>query len=354
MSPIALAESGWLPDWLLRVGIRRLLRKRIARSGSENGAESFVDLLRSSPLAVRTEAANTQHYEVSAEFFQPVLGPRLKYSCCLYEDEKSTLAEAEEAMLRLTCERAELSEGQRILELGCGWGSLTLWMAQRYPSSSIVAVSNSNSQREYIQARAAALGLKNLRVVTADVVDYAPEGVFDRIVSVEMFEHLRNYELLFRRLAGWLSPGGKVFAHVFCHTAEPYLFETEGADDWMGRHFFTGGTMPSVDLFERFDADLCVTRRWEVSGVHYWRTCEDWLRNLDRSRPPLLRVLRRAYAADADARVALQRWRIFFLACAELFRYSQGERWIVAHYLLEPVEKAAVVNGPPLKKATSP
>lgn len=337
MKLIQLAESGWLPDWIIRIGIRRLLGKRAARAESQRfDMDAFVDELKRSPLALHTDAANDQHYEVPAEFYRRVLGPKLKYSCCLYDSSDTTLAEAEEAMLRLTCERASLEDGQRVLELGCGWGSLSLWMAEHFPHSDITAVSNSNSQRQFIESQAAERGLSNLRVITADMRDFAAEGRFDRVVSVEMFEHMRNYELLFKRVEGWLVPDGKALVHVFCHVGDPYLFETDGPDDWMGRHFFTGGTMPSTGLFERFDANLRITKRWKVGGMHYWQTCEHWLDNLDDTRDRLLKLFQSDLPAQ-DARVALQRWRIFFMACAELFRYRDGEKWFVEHYLFEPV-----------------
>jgi cyclopropane-fatty-acyl-phospholipid synthase len=341
MNLIHLAEVGWLPDPLIRIGIRRLLRKRLQRHESTRfDIGDFVDRLKDAPLAVHTDAANTQHYEAPPEFFQRVLGPRLKYSCCLYDRPDAPLAEAEDAMLRLTCERALLEDGQRVLELGCGWGSLSLWMAERFPNAQITAVSNSNNQRRYIESRVDELGLANLRVITADMRNFAPEGEFDRVVSVEMFEHMRNYELLFRRVEGWLAPAGKVFVHVFCHAGDPYLFETDGADDWMGRHFFTGGTMPSTGLFDRFNADLRIANRWRVGGLDYWRTCEHWLQNLDRSRQSLLDIFGRGLPPD-EARIALQRWRMFFLACAELFRYRGGKQWFVEHYLMESVRDAA-------------
>ncbi len=353
MNLIHLAETGWLPDPLIRLGIRRLLRKRLDRSEPASfDLGAFVDRLKDSPLAVHTDAANTQHYEAPPEFFQRVLGPRLKYSCCWYDRPDASLAEAEEAMLRLTCERALLEDGQRVLELGCGWGSLSLWMADRYPHSEITSVSNSNNQRRFIESRASERGLTNLRVITADMRDFVPEGPYDRVVSVEMFEHMRNYELLFRRVEGWLEPGGKVFVHVFCHAGDPYLFETDGADDWMGRHFFTGGTMPSADLFDRFDADLRITDRWRVGGLHYWRTCEHWLQNLDRSRDSLLEIVGQD-VSPREARLTLQRWRMFFMACAELFRYRSGQQWFVEHYLLESVHDAQAIEGRALR-APSP
>ena len=339
MSLISLAEAGWLPDGVIRLGIRRLLRKRMQKARLErSNLADFVEQLRRSPLAVHTDAANDQHYETPAEFFQKVLGPRLKYSCCLYDSPGASLAEAEESMLRLTCDRAGLEAGQRILELGCGWGSLTLWMAEHYPEASITAVSNSHSQREFIESQAAERGLNNLEVITADMVEFTPPGEYDRIVSVEMFEHMRNYELLFRRVAEWLAPGGEAFVHVFCHAEEPYLFEAEGEDNWMGRHFFTGGVMPSEDLFDRFADDLRITERWRVDGLHYWRTCEHWLANLDRQREAIVRQFEKALP-PAKARLAVQRWRMFFMACAELFRYDGGQRWFVAHYRFAPVRE---------------
>lgn len=340
MNLISLAERGWIPDAVIRFGIRRLLRNRVADAHRENqDLDAFVEDLKHSPIAVHTADANRQHYEAPAEFFRLVLGPKLKYSCGLYERPGALLSDAEDAMLQLTCERAGIANGQRVLELGCGWGSLTLWMAERFPEAEITAVSNSHRQREFILQRASVRGIRNLRVLTADMVTFEPEGEFDRIVSVEMFEHMRNYEELFKRVAGWLAPGGQAFVHVFCHADEPYLFETDGANNWMGRHFFTGGTMPSDDLFSRFDSDLSITRQWSVNGLHYWRTCEDWLRNLDHMRPAVLEVFQHDMAPK-EARLMLQRWRMFFMACAELFRFEDGRRWYVSHYLFEPTRCA--------------
>ncbi|WP_425401085.1 SAM-dependent methyltransferase [Aeoliella sp.] len=345
MNLIDAAERRWLPDSVIRFGIRRLLRKRARQEADKQSVTAFAEMLRKSPLAVHTEAANRQHYEESPRFFEHVLGPRLKYSCCLYPTPESTLAEAEHAMLKLSCERAELADGQRILELGCGWGSLSLWMAQQYPSAEITAISNSHRQREYIQRKAAALGLENLTIETANIVDFAPASRFDRVVSVEMFEHLRNYELLFQRIASWLSDDGKLFAHVFCHRDEPYLFETSGRDDWMGRHFFTGGTMPSEDLFGQFDGHLRIAQQWQVDGLHYWRTCEHWLENLDSNWDRLVNLLTEELSIQ-EARLALQRWRMFFMACAELFRYENGKRWFVGHYLFEPQPTTTTTTKP--------
>ncbi len=332
-----LAERGWLPDWLVRTGIRRQLAARLRQQeglAPEGGARAeFLEQLRHGPLAVCTRDANVQHYEVPAEFFEAVLGPRLKYSCCQYGDGATTLAAAEDAMLRLTCERAELEDGMDVLDLGCGWGSLTLWVAEHFPRSTVTAVSNSAGQRRFIAARARSRGLDNVRVLTANLAGLTEVGRFDRIVSVEMFEHMRNYQALLATLAGWLQPGGKLFVHYFCHRERCYLFEDSGGD-WMARHFFTGGLMPSFDLLRHFDRDLVVRNWWRVDGRHYARTCEDWLRNLDAHRAYLLGVLRPGHGAQAA--VALQRWRMFLMACAELFAWRGGAEWFVGHYLLEP------------------
>ncbi len=335
---IDLAEVGILPNWLIRIGIRRLLLKRLRHSLSVDVA-AFARRLRSAPLAVETQSANEQHYEVPAEFFKSCLGPRLKYSCCLFPDSSTSLAEAEELMLRLTCERAAISDGMRVLELGCGWGSLTLWLAEHFPNCEITAISNSNSQREFIESRIQQQSLANVRVITTDMRQFATDENFDRIVSVEMFEHMQNYALLFSRLANWLTPQGKAFVHVFCHRDTPYLFEAEGEDNWMGRNFFTGGVMPSADLFSHFDESLSIEKQWNVEGMHYWRTCEAWLSNVDCNRLSVLDALSR-HSSPEKARLELQRWRMFFMACAELFRYRGGQEWFVAHYLLSKPEAA--------------
>jgi cyclopropane-fatty-acyl-phospholipid synthase len=283
---------------------------------------------------VETPTANEQHYEVPAEFFQRVLGPRMKYSCCLYSTGSESIAEAEEAMLRLSCERAQLQDGLEILELGCGWGSLTLWMAEHYPHSRITAVSNSHSQREFILGRAAERGLTNLSVITADMRTFDTSAQYDRVVSVEMFEHMRNYHQLLTQISRWLRTDGKLFVHIFCHRQASYLFETTGPDDWMGRHFFTGGMMPAEHLLLHFQHHLELRTHWRVSGLHYWRTCEDWLCRQDAKRSELLPILEVGQGRRV-AQLTFQRWRMFFLACAELFRFQRGSEWYVSHYLFE-------------------
>ncbi len=351
MNLIDMAETGWIPDALIRVGIRQLLANRVRSNQGLSAAQidrihrEFAAQLRSSPLAVDTDKANEQHYEVPAEFFVKVLGPRLKYSACLFTAPQATLSVAEEDMLRQTCERAEIENGMRVLELGCGWGSLTLWMAEQFPACEITAISNSVGQRLFIERQASARGLTNVRVLTADMRDFDINEQFDRIVSVEMFEHMRNYELLLRRVSQWLTREGKAFVHIFCHRDAPYFFETEGAVNWMGRHFFTGGMMPSADLFGLFREDLTIENQWRVNGLHYGRTCDAWLMNLDAHREAILRLFEKNIT-PREAKRHLQRWRMFFMACAELFRYRQGEEWFVGHYLFQQSNTSRLSNSP--------
>jgi cyclopropane-fatty-acyl-phospholipid synthase len=332
------AERGRLPDWMTRAGIRKLLAARLAEPDNldcernQESLERFVELLRQSPVALVPEKANEQHYEVPPQFFQQVLGKHRKYSCCLWDQGVETLDHAEERALAVTCARAELFDGARILELGCGWGSLTLWMAARYPRSQITAVSNSTPQRLEIEKLARERGLTNVQVLTADMNHFQPEAEFDRVVSVEMFEHMRNYEELLRRINTWLRPEGRLFVHIFTHDRLAYPFETDGPDDWMGKYFFTGGIMPSDGLLHRFQRDLQLLHRWRWNGRHYARTCNAWLARQDAQRGTVLPILAEAYGVK-DAELWFHRWRLFFMACAELFDYAAGEEWGVSHYL---------------------
>jgi len=317
---------------LVRGGIRHLLKRRLSQeSGRREDQERLFQELSRGPVAIAQDEANEQHYEVDSRFYDQVLGPHLKYSSGYWGDGVTDLAGAEEAMLALTGERAELANGQEILELGCGWGSLTLWMAAHYPGSRITAVSNSASQKAWITERAAERGLDNLRVITADVTVFQPERRYDRVVSVEMFEHMRNHRELMRRIHDWLNPGGKLFVHIFVHRELTYLFETQGASNWMGRYFFTGGVMPAFDWLPRCAGELALEDRWAVNGRHYGRTLEAWLAKADDHRRPLIRLLEEGYG-EGEGAVWLQRWRMFFMACAELFNYGGGDEWFVGHY----------------------
>lgn len=329
----SLLDRGLIPDALLRAGIRHRLRERI-RLEEQGGTDAFSERFRTlvaelsqSPVAIHTREANAQHYELPPDFFRLCLGPRLKYSCCYWPEGVSTLAQAEEEMLALSCARAELADGMEILELGCGWGSLTLWVAEKYPSARITAVSNSHLQREFILAEAARRNLRPPTVITADVNDLALPGQFDRVLSVEMFEHVRNYKVLLARIASWLKPEGRLFVHIFSHARIAYLFE---ADDWIGRYFFTGGTMPSDGLLLHFTEDLRVQEHWRIGGEHYAQTARSWLTNLDSHRNQALAVLADHYGDAAP--VWLNRWRVFFIACEELWALSRGQEWIVSHY----------------------
>jgi cyclopropane-fatty-acyl-phospholipid synthase len=334
----AVLARGVLPDSVLRAGSvfgawsRERAESRGGAAAQEARLNAIVETKSTGPIAEVPEAANEQHYELPPEFLGLFLGPRRKYSGCLFEPEGATLAQAEEAMLALTCERAGIADGQRILELGCGWGSLTLWLAEKYPNSEIVAVSNANNQREYIEGVADERGFGNLTVITADMNDFEPEGTFDRVVSVEMFEHMRNWKELLRRISGWLNPDGKLFVHVFSHRTLPYLFE----DTWAAERFFTGGVMPSHDLMFRFQDDMAVRDSWIVSGTHYARTLQEWLKLLDAKRDEALAILERDGRTPKEARAMLGGWRLFLLSTDKIWGYRGGNRWLVSHYVLEP------------------
>ncbi|MFL5288239.1 MAG: SAM-dependent methyltransferase [Rhodopila sp.] len=323
-----------MPDSVTAAGISYLVgmrRRQLARDGVGK-EEEFARLMARQPIVVRPDAANVQHYEVPAAFFGLVLGARRKYSCCLYGHGAATLDAAEERALAETADHAALTDGQDVLELGCGWGSLSLWMAERFPASRITSVSNSQSQRAYIEQRTRAHGLGNLRVITADVNEFDPGADFDRIVSVEMFEHMANWQSLLRRVHDWLRPDGHLFLHVFSHRAVPYLFDTEDKEDWIAQHFFTGGIMPSHGLLRQVTERFEIEADWRWNGEHYAQTARDWLANFDRNEAAVMEVLRGVYGADAA--LWKRRWRLFFLATAGLFGHAGGTEWGVSHYRL--------------------
>jgi len=339
MNTLDLVESGRVPDALVRAGIRRRLARKLGElylddvEARDRAEHALLTEWWSGPIALVPELANEQHYELPPAFFEAVLGPHLKYSCGLHPEPDTGLEESERGMLALTEKRAGIEDGMRVLDLGCGWGSLSLWIARRHPNAQVVAVSNSKDQREFILARAAERGITNLEVITEDVNRFDADRTFDRVVSVEMVEHVRNHPLLLSRIARWLEPDGKLFLHHFAHRETLYPYEAETEQDWMARHFFSGGIMPSADYFLRCQRDLVVQRHWRVNGRHYERTSNLWLERLDAQRDGLLPVLADTYGDDAAARW-LVRWRLFFMACAELFGFRDGNEWMVAHVLM--------------------
>jgi cyclopropane-fatty-acyl-phospholipid synthase len=332
---IGTAERVPLPDVLVRAAIQRLCSRTAARmaEGSTETDAAFAHDMAVRAIAEHTEEANAQHYEVPAAFFAHVLGPNRKYSSCFYKEPESTLQEAEEEALRQTAEHADLADGKSILELGCGWGSLSLWMARQFPNSRITAVSNSRSQRDYIESQAAERGLRNLQVITVDMNVFDPQQQFDRIVSVEMFEHIMNWRELMTRVRSWLAPDGRLFLHIFTHRSGAYLFDRADKDDWIAQHFFTGGVMPSHSLIRQY-ADLFeIEKEWRWSGVHYQRTALDWLANFDAHRDEIEAILRFTYRGDTG--LWMRRWRWFFLATAGLFGYADGSEWGVSRYRMK-------------------
>lgn len=335
-----LLEKDILPDFLIRIGIRNLLKARLAEEKKKNlekqqeHLNQYIDGLKKSPIAINTSDANEQHYEVPTEFYKYVLGKRMKYSGGYWPLDAKTLDESEEAMLKLSCERAELKDGHSVLDLGCGWGSVSLYVAEKYPKCKITAVSNSKTQKEYIDSVAKEKGFKNLTVITRDMNEFTIEEKFDRIISVEMLEHMKNYQKLFAKLSGFLKPDGLFFIHIFTHKDYAYHFEVRDETDWMAKYFFTGGMMPSHNLFLYFQESLSIVNHWVVNGTHYGKTSEAWLSNMDKNKSSIIPILEKTYGKE-NVTKWWSYWRIFFLACAELFAYKNGEEWLVSHYLFK-------------------
>ena len=335
-------ETGLVPDSVIRAGIRRLLDRKLKEihvTDVEKAAiikNRFVQMMGESPIALVPHLANEQHYEVPAAFYSEVLGRNRKYSCCYWPTGVNDLDAAEDAALQVTAERAGIEDGMKVLDLGCGWGSLSLWIAEHFPKASVTSVSNSRSQRDYIVRAAENRGIENIEVHVCDMNDFAAPGTYDRIVSVEMFEHMRNYPELFRRISNWLEPDGRFFMHIFCHRTTPYEYIDRGPSDWMSRHFFSGGIMPSADLPMRIGGDLSVERHWQWNGDHYARTLRAWLDKMDARKGAVMPILEDTYGKDQADRWRM-RWRIFFMACEELFACNGGREWYVSHYLLKRV-----------------
>jgi len=344
-----LLERNLVPDFLIRSQIRKLIEQRLheedkgSLDAQKHHLMQFIERLKASPIAINTAEANAQHYEVPTRFYQLCLGRHMKYSSAYWPEGCTSLDDAEAAMLALTCQRAALEDGDEILELGCGWGSLSLFMAERFPRSTIIGVSNSRTQKDYIDDQARLRGLANLQIITADMNSFDTSRRFDRVVSVEMFEHMRNYQLLLKKIASWMKPAATLFVHIFTHNRFAYPFEVRDGSDWMSQYFFTGGIMPSDDLLLYFQDDVRIREHWQVSGTHYAKTAEAWLANMDVHRTQILPLFEQTYGSTASTHSTRSQealkwcvyWRVFYMACAELWRYRQGQEWLVSHYLFE-------------------
>lgn len=335
----SIVSRGFVPDFLIRTGIRKLLKERLKEitpdpaQPLEDAKMKFISMMKKSPLAVQTRDANEQHYEVPTEFYLYALGPNLKYSCAYFE-EGDSLEQAEIRMLEKTVAMAKIRPGDKVLELGCGWGSLTLFMAKKFPECQITAVSNSATQKAFIDQKARERGLTNIRIITSDMNHFDINEKFDRVVSVEMFEHMRNYELLLSKISSWLNEKGTLFVHIFVHRSTPYLFEVKDDSDWMSKYFFSGGMMPSDDIFTYFQENFLLKEHVRYSGIHYSKTAEEWLKNTDYNKDKIMDIFRNHYGTK-EAGKWFEYWRIFFMACSELWKFDNGKEWFVSHYLME-------------------
>lgn len=335
-----LLETDCIPEWLIRAGIRQMLKQKIREETQKNltlqqeGVMSFIRELKNSPIAIETDAANQQHYELPSRFFELTLGPHRKYSSAYWLPDTQNLAQAEELMLALVCQRANIQDGQRILDLGCGWGSMSLWLAQNYPNAQITGLSNSRTQKAFIEQQARNQNLSNLQIITANVAEWDTNHTFDRIISVEMFEHMKNYEKLLAKVSQWMTSDARLFIHIFTHKTLAYHYEDKDGTDWLTRHFFSGGTMPSDHLLLYFQKEVRIADHWVVSGQHYEKTANVWLKNMLQNRAEILPILAETYGVKETRRWWVY-WKLFFLSCAELWGYRQGQEWQVSHYLFE-------------------
>ena len=334
---IWLAERGWIPDFLLRIAVKFISKARIKKSSSFSEKLDVISSLRDGPIAELTPFANKQHYEVPPAFFEKVLGSKLKYSCSLFSDNQKSLNDAETEMLKTYIERVNIRSKQEILDLGCGWGSFSLYAAQKFSNCNFTAVSNTDEQINFIKSKIQELGLTNLLALKQDINQLNLNKKFDRIVSIEMFEHMRNYKNLLQRLSNLMNDDGLLFVHIFCNRQSAYFYEIKNQWDWMTKYFFTGGIMPSKDIFEFFDEDLTVAESWEINGKHYSKTSKSWLKNIDKNSKIVNQILNQHYD---EKNIWFNRWRIFFLACEEFFKINDGKEWFVSHYLLEKKNKA--------------
>ncbi len=335
-----------IPDFLIRQGARRMTAARLKNitsytaEGHQAYLNQYIEDLKNQPIAINTAEANEQHYEQPTDFFRRVLGDHMKYSCGYWEQDlpfdrlKDYVTDAEQAMLKLTCQRADVAEGQDILDLGCGWGSLALYMAEAYPSANIWALSNSSTQKAHIDGQAKKRQLTNLKVITEDINDFTTKQRFDRVISVEMFEHMRNYEALMDKIADFLRPEGRLFVHIFTHRTTPYAYEVRSDNDWMAKYFFLGGTMPSRDLLHYFDRRFSLEQQWAVSGLHYQKTLEAWLQRMDAQKQEIMPLMSEIQGPDHALKWWVY-WRVFFMACAEFFSFKGGDEWFVSHYLFQ-------------------
>ncbi len=328
---LSLAESGFIPDVLIKIAARYISNKRLNEQSVDDNKDKIITVLSRGAVAEKTYDANEQHYEVPPEFFKYVLGTNLKYSCSLFDDVDS-LDDAEESMLKLYMDRADIKDGHEVLDLGCGWGSFSLYVAERYPNINITSVSNSSDQIAYIKNEAHKKDLLNIKAFRMDVNNLELNKQFDRIVSIEMFEHLRNYKLILNSLHHALKLDGKLFIHIFCHKKLTYLYDMKNNLDWMTKYFFQGGIMPSKDIFQYFEGELEIINQWEINGNHYSKTCKAWLNNHYKNKKKILNIFEKHYD---EPKIWFNRWRIFFLSCEAFFALNNGREYFVSHYLFK-------------------